>query len=174
MSSYPFNVKSIAWVCTQDLSYQVRARLTDKFWYVKLSIKYLLIQLLGFRVFKWQEATDHCIDDNATAPHVCSHCIVLLASHHFRSSITWTSACCLQWDTWLIHVTEAKVNNFDVVMVVHQQILWLQVAVTDAMLVEIVNTGQDLVQKLACILLSYSFSVHYVLEELTTSRILHY
>ena len=74
----------------------------------------------------------------------------------------------------LIGVAEAEIDNFNVVVIVHEQILGLQVPVANAKLVEVLDAGYDLMKKLRRLLFPESLSVDYVLKELASSRILHH
>ena len=65
--------------------------------------------------------------------------MVLLPGNHLWSRIAWTSTGSLQSLTWLISVRKSEIYNLNVVVVVHKKVFWLQVSVTDAKLVHILN-----------------------------------
>ena len=131
--------QSLLWVSAKNFPDQVLASIAHKLRYLVLSIQDLVIQLIGLRVFERKETTYHSIDDNSTAPHIRRQAIVLLASHHFWSCIARTATCGLQKLTWFIRVTQTKINNLDVIEVIHQKILRLQIPVANAQLVQIVD-----------------------------------
>jgi len=65
--------------------------------------------------------------------------MVVLASHHFRGRVTGTAASRLQGLTGLIGVGEAEVDDFDIVVVVHEEVLGFQVPVANTELVHILD-----------------------------------
>ena len=126
------NRESLLWVGAEDFSDQVLARLTHKVGYLVFSIQDFVIQLIRLGVFKREETANHSIDDDSTAPHIRRQAIILLASNHFRSCIAGTTTGRLQKLTWLVCVTQAKINNLDIIEVVHQKILRLQIPMANA------------------------------------------
>ena len=70
-------------------------------------------------------------------------------------------------------ITEAKINELNVVVVIEQQIFRLQVPVNDAKFVDVLNARQDLRVHLACFLLLKPPVFYDVLEQLATAAVLH-
>lgn len=96
MSSYVLDCVPLYWVSIQNLLDQVLAVTGDKPWYQIVAVEYLLVQLIGVRIFEGQIATGHRIKDNATAPNIRDQAMVSLSSNHFRSCIARTSTCCFE------------------------------------------------------------------------------
>ena len=100
--------------------------------------------------------------------------MVSLASDHFWSSIAWTAACSFQGLSVLVGVAEAEIDDLDVIVVVHEQVFWLQISVTDAQLVEILDARDYLMQESGSLLFSQTFPVDNVFKELSSSSIFHH
>jgi len=57
--------------------------------------------------------------------------MITLSGNHFRSRIAWTPASCLKGLPMLIGVAEAKIDYFNIIVIIHEQILRLQISVAD-------------------------------------------
>ena len=58
--------ESFIWIGVQDLLKQVAAIVTDELRNGVLGIQDLFVQNIGFRVFKWQVATNHSVENDST------------------------------------------------------------------------------------------------------------
>ena len=56
----------------------------------------LLVELGRVGVLEWQVATDHCVEDDSTAPNICLETMVSLAGDHLRRGVARRAAGCLQ------------------------------------------------------------------------------
>ena len=66
--------------------------------------------------------------------------MIMLASDHLRCGVARATTCCLQGLPGAISIGQTKVDYFDVVVVIHEQVLWLQITMADTKLVKILNT----------------------------------
>ena len=73
----------------------------------------------------------------------------------------------------LVGIAEPKINQLQIVMVVEQQILGLEISVTDAQLVQVLDRALDLLEELARLLLGQLLLLDDVVEELAPRNILH-
>ena len=73
----------------------------------------------------------------------------------------------------LVGIAEPKINQLQIVLVVEQQILWLEISVNDAQLVQVLDRALDLLEELARLLLSQLLLLDDVVEELAPRNILH-
>ena len=144
VTSDSLDIKPFLWVCAQNLPYQVLTRITDKFWDLILSIENLMVKFVGLGVLERQEATNHCIYDNSTTPHISRETIIFLTGNHLWGCIARTSTGSLEQLPWLVSITETKINNLDVIEVVHQQVFRFQISMADAELMKVVHSRQDL------------------------------
>jgi len=73
----------------------------------------------------------------------------------------------------LVGIAEPKINQLQIVLVVEQQILWLEISVNDAQLVQVLDRALDLLEELARLLLGQLLLLDDVVEELAPRNILH-
>lgn len=73
----------------------------------------------------------------------------------------------------LVGIAEPKINQLQIVLVVEQQILWLEISVNDAQLVQVLDRALDLLEELARLLLGQLLLLDDVVEELASRDILH-
>lgn len=78
--------------------------------------------------------------------------MVALACNHLGGGVAWRAAGCLQSGVWLVHVAKAEIDDLEGQVVVKQKVLWLQVSMADATLVDVLNTRNKLEVKLASLL----------------------
>lgn len=140
------NAISLFWICVQYFRYEMSTVLRQELWKLIVTSQDLLVKIGSFGVLKWQEATDHCIQYNTTAPDIRLQSSVPLASNHLRCSIAWrpTGSLQLLCTPGCIHVTQAKVNDFQCLIVVKEKILGLQISVADSTLVDVLDTTNKL------------------------------
>jgi hypothetical protein len=93
--------------------------------------------------------------------------VVPFSGDHFRCCVAGRPTSCLQGLASGVGVTETEINDLDVVLIVQQQIFWLQVAVANARLVNVLDARNDLLEKFAGFRLLQFFSLHDVLEKFT-------
>ena len=65
--------------------------------------------------------------------------MVLSTGYHFWGSVARTSTRCFEQASICVGVGETKVNDFYVLVFVEQQVFWLQVAMANATLVDILD-----------------------------------
>jgi hypothetical protein len=152
---------------------QVSSFFRHKLGNLEISLQDLLIQLGCVRVFKGQVSTDECEHDDSTTPDIHIGAQVPLARNHLRSSIAGTSTCSLQSLSGLISIGQTKVNYLDVLVLVKQEVLWLQVSVHDVQSVQVLHSIHDLLEEPACLVLLDSSLSHDVVEQLSSTSILH-
>lgn len=164
---------SFCWVCIENRPDQVLGRLWDETGYQVITIQYLLVELAGIWVLKRQIATSHGVQYDATAPYIRVQALISLASDHLWSRIAWRSASCFQSFTLVVDIWQTKIHNLDVVLIIKQQILWLQISVTNPDLMYILNTRYDLLRKPTCLIFLQALSLHNIVKEFTTRGVLH-
>ena len=99
--------------------------------------------------------------------------MIPFASDHLWSCIARTSTSCLESVIISIHVGETKIHNLDIVLIIKEQIFWLQISMTYFDLVNILNTRDDLLEEPACFILLQTFPLDDVVEKLTPACVLH-
>lgn len=101
--------------------------------------------------------------------------MVLLAGDHLRGRVARRTASSLQLlaVTRLVHVAQTEVNYFQRLVKVEQQILWLQVAMANATLVNVFNTGYKLLVKSNSGLFVQPLVADDVVKQLTVLAELH-
>lgn len=90
--------------------------------------------------------------------------MVTFAGNHLRSSIAWTTTCCFQRISLVIHVGETEVNDLNIVLVIEEQVLRLQVSVANANFMDVFNARYNLLEKPACLIFLESFPFHNIIE----------
>lgn len=63
--------------------------------------------------------------------------------------ITGTATSCLERLTFVIHIAQAKVNDFELPVEVQEQVFGFEVSMTHAKLVNVVHTSDKLLEMLA-------------------------
>ena len=97
-------------------------------------------------VIEGQTATDHGVKDNAAAPDVDLLTTVLLTRDDLRRSVVRRAASRAQRHAIFDRVGEAEVDQLDVVVLIEQQILWLQVAVNHLVEVRVLDRRDYLLE----------------------------
>lgn len=80
--------------------------------------------------------------------------MVSFARYHLRSRIARTATCRLECLALLVGVAESEVNDLDVIVIIHQQVLWFQVPVANPEFMQVLNARDNLVQESSGFLLS--------------------
>ena len=99
--------------------------------------------------------------------------MVVLSCDHLWRGIARATTRRLQCLTWFIRIGEAEIDDFDVIIVIHEEVFRLQITMTDAKLMQVLDSGDQLQKKLGRLLLPDTFSVDNVFEKFTATRILH-
>ena len=99
--------------------------------------------------------------------------MVPLTSDHLGRCIAGTAAGCLERRTRLVCIAESEIDDFDVHVVIEEKVLRFQVTMHDIKFVEVLDTGNDLVEKLQSLRLLNSLVLHDKVKELTLTRVLH-
>lgn len=73
----------------------------------------------------------------------------------------------------LVEVTEAEVDNFDVIVVIQQQVFWFEVPVHNSKFVDIFDAGDELLIHLGRFLFLKSPVLDDMLEELAARAVFH-
>ena len=68
--------------------------------------------------------------------------MIAIACDHLWSGVTGATTGSLKRLASFIHVAEPEIDNFQLAVEVEQQILWLQVSMANAQLVDIMNACQ--------------------------------
>lgn len=91
-----------------------------------------------------------------------------------RCCIGWTAAKRVQLIPNNKFVAEAKIGNLDVHVAVEEQILGLEIAMNDALLVQVLYGRDDLSELGASLLLLHAAVRDQVVEDLAARRVLHH
>lgn len=87
---------------------------------------------------------------------------------YFGCCVTWRPTCSLECLPHLIHVAQAKVDYFQAAVEIEQQVLWFQISVTDAQLMDVVDAGHQLLEVTRGLTLFEPLVLHDQLEELAS------
>lgn len=158
----------------QDAFHHISYIFGDEARNFEVSIQDLFVQIGRICVFKGQIATNESEKDDSHTPNVNLGSMIALSSNHFRCSVTWRSAGCLQSLASLVGIGETKIDNFHVLVVVEKQIFRLQISVHNIELVQVFDTGNYLVEKLDGLRLFDPLILDNVVKKFTAGRILHY
>ena len=134
----------------------------------------LLVEVGGLWVLEGQEAADHGVEHDSTAPDVALQAEVLLAGDHLGGGIAGRAASCLQQAIrWLVEVAESEVDDFQRLVEVEEQVFRLQITMADAALVDVLNTRDELLEDADGSLLVEALMLHDVVEQLSVHAVLH-
>jgi len=171
--SYLVQVEPGVRVCVEDALEQFLALVGEYLGGFIVASHDLLVEFAGAGVLEGQVAAEHGVEDDAAAPDVCPQTVVAFARYHFGSSVAGTAAGGLEPLAGLVVVGESEVYDFDVVAVVEEEVLGLEVAVDDAVLVDVVDACDDLLHEGDGLLLAESLVLDDVVEELAALCVLH-
>ena len=79
-------------------------------------------------------------------------------------AIARRTACCLEQLAILVRVAEAKVNNLDALVEVKEKILGLEITVHNIEPRDVLDSAEDLLEKLAGFFLLHALVLHDVIE----------
>lgn len=160
-------------VLNHDALDEVTRILADEARNVVLAFEDLLVKLRGVWVLERQEPADEREEDDAAAPRVDLGTDVLAPGDHLRGRIARGSTGRLQGLLLCEGVGEAEVDDFDVLLVIEQQVLRLEVPVDYVEVVHVLDAGDDLLVELAGLFLLQFGVLDDVVEELSTAGVLH-
>lgn len=167
------DIEALGRVRIQDARYQVLGLVAEERRQFVFSVQNLLIQLLRVLVLERQIAADHGVQDDSAGPNVGAESEVPLALDHLGRGVARTAAGGLEALAMLVEVGQTEINELDRVVVVQQQVLWLEITMHNAKLVNILDSADDLLIHLGSLVLLKSPILHDVLKQLTARAILH-
>ena len=92
---------------------------------------------------------------------------------YLRSCITGGTTSRLECLVLFIHVRETKINNLERIVVVEQQVLWFQVTMADATLVQVFDAADQFPIKLGSLLFIQACISDDEVKKFTTVGMLH-
>jgi len=120
MSTDIWRSESLGWICVENLLNEVATIITDKLRNRVISVQDLFVKNIGLWVLKRQVPAYHGIQNDTTRPNICCQTMVLLASNHFWSCVARTATSSFQSLARSISIWKTKIDNLNVVIVVHQ------------------------------------------------------
>lgn len=75
--------------------------------------------------------------------------MVSFSSDHLRSRIAWRSTCRLEGLALVVHIREAEVHDFDVILVIQKEVFRLQISMANSYTMDVFYTGNDLLSEAA-------------------------
>ena len=102
----------------QDAFHHVTRVFRDELGNLEVARKNLFVQVARIGVLKWQVAAYEGEKDDADGPDIHVRAVVALASDHFGSCVARRTASSFQGLPCLISVTQAEINNLDILVVV--------------------------------------------------------
>ena len=133
----------------------------------------LLVELVGVGVLEGQEAAQHGVEDDPARPHVHPRALVPLPRDHLRCGIAGRPAGSLEPLPRLILVGEAEVHDLDILVLVEEQVLRLEVAVHDAVFMDVLHAREDLLHEGDGLGFGQALALDDVVEELAALCVLH-
>ena len=164
---------SLLWVGIKDASDDVLALSRQELRQGVFGSHDLLVEVRSLWVFERQVTADHRVKDNATAPNISFETVVSFACNHFWRCVARRTAGCLESCSHLVHITQSEIHYLQSQIVVKQQVFWLEVSVTHAALVDVLDARDELEVELAGLLLRQPSVPDDVVEQLTAAAVLH-
>ena len=161
-------------ICVQNPSHHIFALAREKLWEGVISSHDFLIEVTGFRIFKWQISAYHCVKDDAARPNVCFKAVVSFASNHFRCRVARRTAGGFQCRTCLVHVTEAEIDNFKSHVVIKEKIFWFEISMAYSALVDVFDSGNELQVEFAGLFFAETGVSDNIVEQFSPICVLHY
>ena len=100
--------------------------------------------------------------------------MIALASNHLGSCITWTSTSRFKRLPLFVSVTQPEINDLNIIILIEKKVLWFEIAMTNLVLVQILNTRKDLLEEFASLPLIEPLFFNDKIEQLSSIGILHY
>jgi hypothetical protein len=129
---------------------------------------------VGRVIVEWKIPRQHGVKDNAAAPDVNGTAnIEALAYDEFRGGVAWAAAACLHEVVRTVFeaIGEPEVGDDHVPMSIEQQVLELQVAMDDFLLVDVPDAGYELGEELGGVALAEVAVSEDVVEQLAPRRV---
>jgi len=127
-------------------------------------------QRLNVLILEGKPSAKHHIEDYSATPNINLRSGVETPTNNFRGSVIGTSATRFE-EVAVLHLTrETEVGNFDVQVVVKQDVFWLEIPVDDLEFVAIFDTGHDLLEEPTGNWLSHASVRDDVLEQFTAGE----
>ena len=102
----------------ENAFHHVSCVLGDELGDLEISRQDLLVEVACVCILKWKVATYKSKENDTNGPDVYMRAMVTLTSDHLGGGIARRSTGCLQGLTSLVCVTQTKVNNLDVLVVI--------------------------------------------------------
>lgn len=116
---------------------------------VHVTLLNLCVECRHTLVIKWYLAADKDVQYDAKAPYIYLGSLVCPSLKQFRGGKVEAAAKRLEMSTGSKQITQAKVDDLDVTILIDENVLNLEVAVYDAVSVTIVERASNLAGKLA-------------------------
>lgn len=124
----------------QNFGDQILAVSGDVVRVLEVTVHDFLVQGICVGVFEGEVAAHHGKQNNTATPDVDFCTVVLFARYHLWSGVTRRSASRFQSLFRLVRIAEAKVDDFDLAVMIKQQILRLHVPMNYTELMKIVDS----------------------------------
>lgn len=92
---------------------------------------------------------------------------------HLWSRVARRATCCLEEGALFVEVPETEVHQLDIIVVVEKDVLWLEVSMHNADLVDVLDTRDYLLVVLAGLIFLEALGLPDLLEELVPATVLH-
>lgn len=132
-----------------------------------------MIQTLRVLVLEGKVTADEAVEHNSCAPDVSLGPNVFESFDQLGRSVTWRATSCYQLLIRLERVTQTKIHYLQVLLLVQKQVLRFDVPVSNAKLSQILNAGNELLEKAASLILLEMVLGSDVVEQLTVAAVLH-
>lgn len=139
----------------------------------KISSDDFFVQFICVGVFEREVAAQHGIQNDSARPNVCIKALIFFACDHLRSGIARRATGSFEFFSGFILIGEPKVYNFDVFVMIEEQILWFEISVYDSVFVDVLHTCNDLLHEPDGFGFIEPLPFDDVVEEFTAFSILH-
>ena len=138
-----------------------------------ISCKDFFVEGVGILVLERQVSIEHSKENNATGPDIDFDAVVPFALNHFRGGITWRTTRSFEQLTFFVGVTEAKIYNFERIIIGKENILGFEISVGDVDFPDVLNTVDEFMKKLSGFVFFNSFVFDNVVKKFTVFHVLH-
>jgi hypothetical protein len=121
---------------------------------------------MDIRVRKKKNKVHEREENDADAPHIGALAVVLASQNNLRAGVVRRAARRVQERIALHQLCHAKVGDLDLVVGIQQKVLWLQVAVADAVQMAVLKPHDDLRGEAERLLACYAALLDDVVEQL--------
>jgi hypothetical protein len=97
-------------------------------------------------IFKRKIPTEQCKQNHTTAPYITQIGNIPLSCNHLWCSIAWRTTCRFEKLPILKSIAETEVDNFDVPVIIEQQILWLEITMNHVHFMDLLYTRKNLMK----------------------------